>query len=152
MVLPRFVNQALLGQPITIFGDGNQTRCFGWVGDVVKAIANLAELRSAEGLVFNIGSDEEVTINGLAKLVKEVTGSDSTIQYVSYDQAYGKDFEDMQRRVPDLSRVRQAIGYAPSKGLREVVEAVVESMSGTQIVFSESPSEVELAGSPVTAA
>lgn len=152
MVLPRFVNQALQGQPITIFGDGNQTRCFGWVGDVVKAIVSLSGLPKAEGAVFNIGSDEEVTINRLAQLVREVAGSGSAIQHISYDQAYGKDFEDMQRRVPDLSRIREAIGYAPSKSLRELVEAVVESISVKQIVFPEVSSAVELTGSPVTAA
>ncbi len=145
MVLPRFVNQALQGQPITIFGDGNQTRCFGWVGDVVKAIVSLAALPTAEGSVFNIGSDEEVTINQLAQLVKQVTGSESPVQYLSYDQAYGKGFEDMHRRVPDLSRIRQAIGYAPSKNLRELVEAVVESMSEPQaIVLAEAESAIEL--------
>ena len=152
MVLPRFVNQALQGQPITIFGDGNQTRCFGWVGDVVKAIVNLAGLPQAEGSVFNIGSDEEVTINRLAQLVKEAAGSDSAIQYVPYEQAYGKDFEDMHRRVPDLTRIRQAIGYAPSKSLRELVEVVVESISARQIALTEVSSAAELVGSPVTAA
>ena len=117
------------GQPITIFGNGKQTRCFGWVGDVVKGMVTLAGLPTAEGLVFNLGSDEEVTINQLALLVKEITGSESAIQYVTYDQAYGKDFEDMHRRVPDLTRVRHTIGYAPSKSLRELVEVVVDSMS-----------------------
>jgi UDP-glucose 4-epimerase len=128
MVLPRFVQQALRNQPITIYGDGTQTRCFGWVGDVVSALVRLAQLPAAENFVFNIGSDEEVSINELAQVVKAVTSSSSPLQYVSYEQAYSKDFEDMPRRVPDLSRIRDAIGYAPTKKLREIVEAVASSV------------------------
>jgi len=131
MVLPRFVQQALRNQPITIYGDGTQTRCFGWVGDVVSALVRLAQLPAAENLVFNIGSDEEVSINQLAQVVKAVTGSSSPLQYVSYEQAYSKDFEDMPRRVPDLSRIRAAIGYAPTKKLREIVEAVASSVTNS---------------------
>jgi UDP-glucose 4-epimerase len=131
MVLPRFVQQALQNQPITIYGDGTQTRCFGWVGDVVSALVRLAQLPAAENLVFNIGSDEEVSINELAQVVKAVTGSSSPLQYVSYEQAYSKDFEDMPRRVPDLSRIRAAIGYAPTKKLREIVEAVASSVTNS---------------------
>jgi UDP-glucose 4-epimerase len=131
MVLPRFVQQALRNQPITIYGDGTQTRCFGWVGDVVGALVRLAQLPAAENLVFNIGSDEEVSINELAHVVKVVTGSSSPLQYVSYEQAYSKDFEDMPRRVPDLSRIRAAIGYAPTKKLREIVEAVASSVTNS---------------------
>lgn len=131
MVLPRFVSQALRNQPITIYGDGTQTRCFGWVGDVVGALVKLAELPAAENLLFNIGSDEEVSINKLAQVVKEVTGSSSPLQYVSYEQAYSKDFEDMPRRVPDLSRIRTAIGYAPTKKLREIVQAVASSLTNS---------------------
>jgi UDP-glucose 4-epimerase len=128
MVLPRFIAQALRNDPITIYGDGTQTRCFGWVGDVVGALIKLAQLPAAESMVFNIGSDEEVSINGLAQLVKDVTGSKSTLHYMPYEQAYGKDFEDMPRRVPDLSRIRSAIAYAPTKKLREIVESVAASM------------------------
>jgi UDP-glucose 4-epimerase len=124
MVLPRFVKWALAGRPIVIHGDGEQSRCFGWVGDVTSALVKLSETEEAEGALFNIGSDEEVTINQLAELVKEVTDSDSPIVHVSYEDAYGKDFEDMRRRIPDLSKIRQAIGYAPSKCLRQIVEAV----------------------------
>jgi UDP-glucose 4-epimerase len=129
MVLPRFVSRALQNETITIYGDGSQTRCFGWVGDVVGALVKLAELPAAESQIFNIGCDEEVSINRLAQVVKEVTGSCSAIEYVPYEQAYGKDFEDMPRRVPDLSRIRGAIGYAPSKKLREIVEVVAASMT-----------------------
>ncbi|HZC24704.1 MAG TPA: GDP-mannose 4,6-dehydratase, partial [Candidatus Binatia bacterium] len=123
MVLPRFVGQALSGSPITIYGDGSQSRCFGWVGDVVNALIRLSVQEEAVGTIFNIGSDEEVTINQLAAVVKEVTGSGSAIHHVSYEEAYGRGFEDMYRRVPDLNRIRAAIGYAPTKSLREIVEA-----------------------------
>ena len=128
MVLPRFVKQALSGLPITIFGDGTQTRCFGWVKDVANALVRLTELDGAEGALFNIGSDEEVTINELAQVVKEVTGSESPIQHISYEEAYGQNFEDMARRVPDLTRIRESIGYVVTKSLREIVEAVAISI------------------------
>lgn len=128
MVLPRFVGQALSGSPITIHGDGSQSRCFGWVGDVVNALIRLGSHQEAVGTIFNIGSDEEVTINQLAAVVKEVTGSNSPIQHVSYEEAYGRGFEDMYRRVPDLSRIRAAIGYAPTMSLRQIVQAVTNSM------------------------
>ena len=129
MVLPRFVTQALAGQPITVYGDGTQSRCFTWVGDVVNALIRLLELPGAEGNIFNVGSDEEVSINDLARIVTEVTGSNSPIRYVSYDEAYGADFEDMVRRVPDLTKIREAIGFSHSKDLRQIVEAVTESIA-----------------------
>lgn len=132
MVLPRFVQAALSGDPIRIYGDGNQSRCFGWVGDVVGAVVRLSEIQDAEGRIFNIGSDEEVSINELASIVKEITNSDSIIEHISYEQAYGKDFEDMRRRVPDLSRVRTTIGYAPTKTLREIVHAVSNYFRASQ--------------------
>jgi UDP-glucose 4-epimerase len=128
MVLPRFVKQALTGMPIIVFGDGTQTRCFSWVGDVANALVQLSERDSAEGEIYNIGSDEEVSINELAEVVKEVTMSDSPIHHISYEEAYGNNFEDMARRVPDLTRIRQAIGYEVTKSLREIVEAVASSM------------------------
>lgn len=128
MVLPRFVNWALRGEPITIHGDGGQSRCFGWVGDVASALMRLVETESTLGSVFNIGSDEEVTINRLAELVKEVTESDSEIIHVPYETAYGPNFEDMRRRVPDLSKIREAVDYSPTKSLREIVEAVAENL------------------------
>lgn len=129
MVLPRFVSQALAGAPITIYGDGHQSRCFGWVGDVVGALSALSRHNAAEGMVFNIGSDEEVTINDVAALVKDVTGSTSPIRHLSYEEAYGKDFEDMQRRVPDLTRIRRTIDYQPTRCLREIVQAIAASFS-----------------------
>jgi UDP-glucose 4-epimerase len=129
MVVPRFVTQALAEQPISIYGDGKQSRCFAWVGDVTEALIKLAELPSAEGRIFNIGSNEEVTINELAQVVKDVTGSRSPVQYIPFQEAFGKDFEDMMRRVPDLSRIREAIGFRPTKSLRLIVAAVAESLA-----------------------
>ena len=129
MVVPRFVTQALAGGPITIFGDGSQSRCFGYVGDVANALVRLSELEAAVGLVFNVGSDQEVTINELAEVVKDVTGSDSPIRHISYEEAYGENFEDMMRRVPDLTRVREAIGYRISKNLRQIVQAVADHLA-----------------------
>ena len=129
MVVPRFVTQALAGGPITIFGDGSQSRCFGYVGDVANALVRLSELDAAVGLVFNVGSDQEVTINELAEVVKDVTGSDSPIRHISYEEAYGENFEDMMRRVPDLTRVREAIGYRISKNLRQIVQAVADHVA-----------------------
>jgi UDP-glucose 4-epimerase len=126
MVLPRFVKQALLDEPITIYGDGSQSRCFGYVGDVVPALIKLMKCDDAVGRIFNIGSDEEVTVLQLAETVKQVTASSSEIQFLTYEEVYGQGFEDMMRRVPDLSRVQQAIGYEPSKSLRQIVAAVAE--------------------------
>ena len=139
MVLPRFVSQALSGNPITIYGDGNQSRCFAWVGDVVRALIDLSLRDGAVGKIFNIGSDEEVTINQLASLVKEVTGSSSPIQHVPYEDVYGKDFEDMYRRVPDLSRIRATIGYSPTRRLREIVQAVASSLTERRMSESDLP-------------
>lgn len=129
MVLPRFVAAAIAGNPITIYGDGKQSRCFGWVGDVVYALVRLGELDVAVGGIFNIGSDEEVTINRLAQVVKEITASDSRVVHISYDDAYGKKFEDMYRRVPDLSKIKAAIGYKPTKCLRDIVQSVAEYLA-----------------------
>ena len=139
MVLPRFVSQALSGSPITIYGDGTQSRCFGWVGDVAQALIDLSVDQGSVGKIFNIGSDEEVSINELASVIKEVTGSSSPIQHVPYDEVYGKDFEDMCRRVPDLSRIRAAIGYSPTMRLRAIVQAVVDSRAERRLCQSEIP-------------
>ena len=128
MVVPRFVSQALSGSPIIIHGDGTQSRCFGWVGDVVQALIKLGVHEPAVGTIYNIGSDQEITINELATLVKDMTGSSSSVQHVSYEEAYGNGFEDMVRRVPDLTRIRAAIGYSPTKNLRQIVQAVADSL------------------------
>jgi UDP-glucose 4-epimerase len=128
MVLPTFVRQALAGQPITVFGDGNQSRSFTYVADVVDALIALAQEPRAIGEVFNIGNVEEVSIRGLADRVKTITGSDSPIQYVPYDQAYEAGFEDMPRRVPDISKIAALIGYRPKLDLDEIIGRVVEHM------------------------
>lgn len=125
MVIPNFVYQALSGQPITVYGDGKQSRAFGYVGDVVGGIADLAHHPDAVGQVFNIGNTQEISINDLALLVKKMTGSNSEIMYVSYDRAYEKGFEDMPRRVPDISKIQQLIGYSPTVALEGILDAVI---------------------------
>jgi len=126
MVLPTFVRQALAGQPITVFGDGTQSRCFTYVADVVDAVIKLTDREEAVGQVFNIGGDEEITIAELAQRVKRIVGGDSEIIYVPYDEAYEEGFEDMPRRTPDLSRIQQVIGYRPTTGIDQIIERVVE--------------------------
>jgi UDP-glucose 4-epimerase len=127
MVLPTFVRQALAGQPITVFGDGTQTRSFTYVADVVDALVKLAQEPRAIGEVFNVGNTEEVTIRELAERVKRIAGSGSSVQLVPYDEAYEAGFEDMPRRVPDISKVHNLIGYQPRLTLDEIVCRVVES-------------------------
>jgi UDP-glucose 4-epimerase len=127
MVIPNFVKQALLGHPITVFGDGTQSRCFTYVSDVVGVLVRLAEEPDAVGQVFNIGNDrEEVTILDLAQRVKARTASKSEIVRVPYDQAYEEGFEDMPRRVPDLTRLRRLTGYEPQVHLDEILDRVIE--------------------------
>jgi UDP-glucose 4-epimerase len=111
-----------------VYGSGEQSRCFTWVGDVVNALVQLSTLPAAVGRVFNIGSEHEITIGALAELVKEIAESDSIIEQIRYEAAYGAGFEDMMRRVPDLTRIREAIGYKVTKTLPEIIEAVVESI------------------------
>jgi UDP-glucose 4-epimerase len=126
MVIPNFVKQALLGHPITVYGDGTQSRCFTYVTDVVEALLKLADHEDAVGHVFNIGNDhEEVTIAELAERVKERTKSPSAIVRVPYDEAYESGFEDMPRRVPDLGKVRELIGYEPRVHLDEILDKVI---------------------------
>ncbi len=125
MVLPRFVRQALAGEPITIYGDGEQSRCFGDVSDVINATIKLAYHPSAIGQVFNIGSTEEVTIRELAERVIAATGSSSKIVYVPYEEAYAPGFEDMRRRVPDLTKIHQLIGYEPRYTLEDTLRRVI---------------------------
>jgi UDP-glucose 4-epimerase len=121
MVLPRFVECALSNQPISIYGDGSQSRCFGYVGDVVEALVRLMEHPQAVGEIFNLGSNEEISIVGLAQFVKEVLDSQSELKFLSYDEAYGAGFEDMQRRVPDLTKAGRLIGYRSTVSLREII-------------------------------
>jgi len=126
MVIPSFVRQALSGRPITVFGDGTQSRSFTYVTDVVSAIMRLVDSESAVGQVFNIGNGKEITILELAKRVKELAGSSSEIVTIPYDQAYEEGFEDMPRRAPDISKIREAIGYEPTLGIRAILEKVIE--------------------------
>jgi UDP-glucose 4-epimerase len=125
MVLPRFVRQALDGGPITVFGDGQQSRCFGYVGDVVQAMVRLVEEPSAFGKVFNIGNDQEMSIVELATLVRDRVNPSVKIVQVPYDKAYEAGFEDMRRRVPDLSRIRDLIDYKPSRTVSQIVDEVI---------------------------
>lgn len=131
MVIPRFVSQGLAGEPITVYGDGTQSRCFAHVGDVVKAMADIAEMPAAEGQVFNVGNDQEVTINTLASLVKETLESSSPIVHVPYENVLGPDFEDTPRRVPDISKIKRYIDYRPSTDLSLVIEEVAQDMQDT---------------------
>lgn len=130
MVVPTFVRQALLGEPITVFGDGQQSRCFTHVEDTVWALAHVASEARAVGEIFNIGNPEEITIGELAHLVRSMTGSKSPIVNVPYDQAYQKGFEDMRRRVPDISKIARLTGYAPRSGIREIVRDVTRCIEG----------------------
>lgn len=126
MVVPNFVRQAVTGQDLTVFGDGQQSRCFTHVSDAVGALIGLAEHPSAIGEVYNIGSTEEVTILALAERVKALAGSDSQIRMIPYHEAYEEGFEDMHRRVPDLTKIGQLIGYTPQLGLDRILTSVIE--------------------------
>jgi UDP-glucose 4-epimerase len=126
MVIPRFVEQALQGQPITVFGDGEQSRCFCHVHDVVRAITGLAQHPDAPGRLYNIGSDEEISMLSLAKRVKSLTGSDSSIVKIPYDEAYGPGFEDMQRRVPDTGRIQALLDWRPEHTLDDILQSIID--------------------------
>jgi UDP-glucose 4-epimerase len=126
MVIPNFVRQALVGEPITVHGDGRQTRSFTYVGDVVRGLIALMHEPRAVGQVVNIGNNEEISIMDLARRVKEATGSRSEIVLVPYDQAYEAGFEDMPRRVPDLARIAGLVGYAPTLDLDGILAKVIE--------------------------
>ncbi len=126
MVLPTFVQSALLGKPITVFGDGTQTRSFTHVKDVVWAITRLMDAPEAEGDIFNVGNDREVSINELAEMVKEMTGSASGIEHIPYEKAYGPGFEDMERRCPNIDKIRNLIGFEPSYDLPAIVRSVID--------------------------
>jgi UDP-glucose 4-epimerase len=126
MVIPNFVKQALAGRAITVYGDGQQTRCFGYVGDVVGALIKLMDQQEAVGQVFNIGSNEEVSILELAQRVKELTNSSSEITFVPYDEAYEEGFEDMPRRVPDISKIGALVGFRPEMKLDGILQTVIK--------------------------
>jgi UDP-glucose 4-epimerase len=134
MVVPNFVRQALAGDHITVYGDGSQSRCFGHVRDAVRAVVELMEREEAYGRVFNIGSSEEVTILELAERVRERTGSVSEIVRIAYEDAYEQGFEDMRRRIPDTSRIRELIGWRPERTLDDILTDVIEHQRATGAV------------------
>ena len=129
MVLPGFARQAQSGEPITVYGDGTQSRCFCHVKDTVRALIGLMQNDRSYGEVFNIGSTREISIEDLAKLVKKEAGSSSAIEKIPYEQAYAEGFEDMMRRVPSIDKVRSHIGWEPRIGLEEIVRDVIASVA-----------------------
>ena len=132
MVVPRFIEQALKNKPITVFGTGKQSRCFTHVKDVVKALIKLVEEPKAVGEVFNIGSQEEVSIEQLAKEIIRITKSKSKIEYIPYEKAYEEGFEDMQRRIPDTTKINKLIGFKPSYTLKQIIEDIIGNIKGAQ--------------------
>ncbi len=133
MVLPRLVDQALRNAPLTVYGTGQQTRCFCHVSDIVVAILGLVDSTESEGKVFNVGSRGEISIQGLAEKIRDITGSTSEIIYVPYDEAYEAGFEDMQRRRPDTTRISNLLGWAPTRDLDQIVADVAEDLRSRQI-------------------
>jgi UDP-glucose 4-epimerase len=125
MVIPRFVKAALLAEPLMVYGDGKQTRCFAYVKDVIEGLTALANDPTAYGDVYNIGASEEVSIEDLALMIKEMTGSPSQVRYVPYEEAYGHAFDDMRRRVPALKKIHARVGYTPKTTLRETLKIII---------------------------
>jgi UDP-glucose 4-epimerase len=121
MVLPTLVRQAMAGEPLTVFGDGEQARCFTYVDDAVRSLIDLVETPAAYGRIYNVGQSSEISINDLAKRILELTGSRSQVVHVPYLEAYGESYEDMRRRVPDCTRLRTTIGWAPTDRLEEAI-------------------------------
>jgi UDP-glucose 4-epimerase len=128
MVIPNMITRALRDEPILVFGDGQQSRCFSAVSEVVRGVLLLAESKQAEGEIFNVGSDEEVTVLELAQRIRRMCESKSAIEFVPYEQVYGKSFEDMRRRVPDLSKIRRFVGYRPQVSLNQLLEITVRDL------------------------
>jgi UDP-glucose 4-epimerase len=126
MVIPNFVQKALIDKPITVFGDGTQSRSFTHINDVTAALIRLMGEPKAVGQIFNVGNPEEVTIKDLAKLVKEMTESASEIEYLPYEKAYGPGYEDMHRRCPDITRLKKLIGFEPKIDLRGIIRSVID--------------------------
>jgi len=132
MVIPTFVKQALAGRPITVYGTGEQTRCFAFVGDVVKALVALMDRQDSIGEVYNVGSSEEVSINTLADRIRTLTTSESEVVHVPYSEAYEEGFEDMPRRVPDTAKIHSLIGFRPDTTLDSILKSVISYHSGRQ--------------------
>lgn len=128
MVLPRMVEQCLSGKPVTVYGDGSQTRCFTYVGDITKAMADIVEVPEAEGQVFNLGNDNEIAINQLADLIRKSLNSSSTITHVPFESVYGPDFQDVPRRVPDISKIKRYIQYDPQTELTLVISEIAADL------------------------
>jgi UDP-glucose 4-epimerase len=131
MVIPSFVERALDGRPIQVYGDGTQTRCFTHVHDAVRAVRRLLDAPGAAGEVFNVGRPEEISINQLAERVKMMVGSSSTITHVPYEEVYGPGFEDMKRRTPDITKLQDTIDFVPSHSLEDILQDVIAEMSVT---------------------
>lgn len=129
MVIPNFVRQALAGRPITVYGDGHQSRCFGYVGDIIGALVKLMDNPDGVGQVYNIGSNEEVSILELAERVKKLTNSSSEIVFVPYNEAYEEGFEDMPRRVPDITKINNLVGFRPTMTLDGILQSVIDYYS-----------------------
>ncbi|MFN8548863.1 MAG: NAD-dependent epimerase/dehydratase family protein [Candidatus Eisenbacteria bacterium] len=140
MVLPRFVEQARRGEPLTVYGDGLQTRCFSYVKDVVRGVLDLAAHPGAVGEVFNIGSDEETTVLSLAERVRALLGSDSPVRLVPYPEIYGGEFTDIRRRVPNLSKIRALVSYRPETDLDGILRATIASEGLEASAASDAPS------------
>jgi UDP-glucose 4-epimerase len=132
MVLPRFAQAALANQPLVVYGDGKQTRCFCHVADVVDALIALLATPAAAGQVFNVGGDEEISMNDLARRVIALADSSSTIEHISYEQAYGQKFDDMMRRVPKLDKIKAAIGFVRRFTLDQIVRSVIDDRRGSK--------------------
>ena len=130
MVLPRFVKQALSGRPITVYGNGTQTRCFTYVKDVVGALIDLTNCKKAVGEVFNLGSPKSITINELAKKVKTITGSKSKIEHIPYEKAYERGFEDMMQRKQDIRKIKRFINFKPKADIEEIIKRTAEYFKG----------------------
>jgi UDP-glucose 4-epimerase len=130
MVIPTFVKQALSGRPITVYGSGEQTRCFGYVGDIVKALMALMDHPDAIGNVYNIGSSEEISINALAQRVRDLANSESEILHIPYGEAYEEGFEDMPRRVPDTTKVHKLVGFRAETTLDTILKEVIAYYAG----------------------
>ncbi|MBW2332721.1 MAG: GDP-mannose 4,6-dehydratase, partial [Deltaproteobacteria bacterium] len=126
MVIPNFVQKALINKPITVYGDGNQSRSFTYIADVIDVLIKLMAEPEAVGKIFNVGNEEEVTIKDLALMVKEMTGSSSEIEYIPYEKAYGPGYEDMQRRCPDITRLKDFMHFKPKTDLKGIIQSVID--------------------------
>src|SRR5215470_4036224 len=134
MVLPRFVSRALSGEDLLVYGDGQQSRCFCHVSDVVEALARLMECPAARGEVVNIGTTDEISILALAERVIERTGSASEIRFIPYQKVYGEGFEDMRRRIPCLQKISRLIGWRPLRSINDIVDDVIAGMEARRLV------------------